>query len=662
LPVQTKAQAKAVRKFQDALKAFEKGDDRRAGSLLAEVSKVFPDEPDVCHLHGLVLLRSGRAEAAVPKLEKAAASKRDAELWNALGGALRRAGAAERAVHVYGELMNWAGPSPRVLFNRAVAYRDLGRVEEEIAGYLEALEIDPRFDDARFNLGQAFKAQGRHDEALRCFKEIHARSPEDPEVLNSMGVTCLEMQGQGMADAARYLQHAADAAPDYPRTFANLARLYAESGRPDDAVAASRRALALGVEDPAAVHSNLIFGMCYLPQVTNAELLTEARNWAKAHAPKARAPSHANSPDPDRPLRIGYVSGDFRRHPVGDFFLPLARNHSSKNVAVFCYANSLIVDDLTRSIQGEDVVWRPVAALPDAAVADMVRADGIDILVDLSGHAQGHRLSLFALKPAPVQATGGGIFCTSGVDAIDVILADRFEIPEGADDGYSETVVRLPDGYVCYAPPDYAPPVSPRPSSAGGPVTFGSFNNLAKLNERTVELWARVLARVEGSRLLLKSGAFDQKTVQDDIRGRFEAAGIDPARILTEGGAPHAAFLGAYGQVDVALDTLGYSGGLTTLEALWMGVPVVTLPGETFAARHALTHLSNAGFTDWVARDADHFVEIAAGLASDPAALAALSAGMREQMPLSPVCDGARYARSLEDAYRRLWRDWCAGR
>jgi predicted O-linked N-acetylglucosamine transferase (SPINDLY family) len=297
------------------------------------------------------------------------------------------------------------------------------------------------------------------------------------------------------------------------------------------------------------------------------------------------------------------------------------------------------------------------AALDDAALAARVRAEDIDILVDLAGHTAGNRLLAFARKPAPVQLTWAGYVGTTGLAAIDWLIADRFHVPPELEPDHVERVLRLPDGYVSYSPPAYAPPVAPLPDE----IVFAAFHNPAKIGARAIALWARVLAAVPGSRLLLKYKTMDSAANRARLAAGFAAHGIAAERLVVEGASPHDRLLARYRDCAIGLDSLPYSGGLTTLEALWMGVPVVTLPGRIFASRHSLSHLCNAGLADLAAGDEAGYVAIARDLALDRARLAALRGTLRARLAASPLLDHARFARGFEAALRAAWRDWCAG-
>jgi predicted O-linked N-acetylglucosamine transferase (SPINDLY family) len=359
---------------------------------------------------------------------------------------------------------------------------------------------------------------------------------------------------------------------------------------------------------------------------------------------------------------VGFVSPDFGRHPVGHFLIRGLENLDRGQCETVCYCDRIIKDDLTTRLQAATTIWRDVIGLNDEQLAEQIRADRIDILFDLAGHTAGNRLLVFARKPAPIQITWIGYEGTTGLEAIDYILADRYLIPAGKETFYREQVLRMPDGYVCYDPPAAAPEAGPLPAAKNGCVRFASFNNLAKITPRVVEVWAKVLDRVPQSRLLLKYRGLGGKSVRERYLAMFTAFGVDPSRLEFAPPSDYAEYLAAYRQVDIALDPFPFGGGITTCDALWMGVPVVTCPGETFASRHGLSHLANVGLTDTIARDLDEYVALAVGLAGDLPRLATLRAGLRERMACSPLCDGKRFAEHFAEVLGGAWRQWCEKR
>jgi predicted O-linked N-acetylglucosamine transferase (SPINDLY family) len=312
---------------------------------------------------------------------------------------------------------------------------------------------------------------------------------------------------------------------------------------------------------------------------------------------------------------------------------------------------------MTARIQASVSEWQDVFHVSEEQLAARIRKDQIDILFDLDGHSGRERLLVFARKPAPLQITWAGYVGTTGLAAIDYLLADRWHVPKDSEAFCREEVLRMPNGYVCYQPPSYSAEVAPLPAEQNGFVTFGSFNQPTKTNRHVVALWARVLKRVAGSRLLLKHRGFDDAAIREPILREFAAEGVDTARIELQGKSPHAALLAEYQRIDIGLDTFPYSGGLTTCEALWMGVPIVTLPGQTFAGRHSLSHLSNVGLTQTITASEQEYVDCAAALAGDLPRLAELRRALRQQMAASPLCDCRRFALDWSDLLTQAWHN-----
>jgi predicted O-linked N-acetylglucosamine transferase (SPINDLY family) len=361
-------------------------------------------------------------------------------------------------------------------------------------------------------------------------------------------------------------------------------------------------------------------------------------------------------------LRLGFLSPDFHYHPVGYFLVGVLENLDREQCETICYSDGRTRDDLTVRFHAAAAIWRETRRSSDEQLAEQIRTDQIDVLFDLSGHTAHNRLLVFARKPAPVQVTWLGYEGTTGLVAIDYLLADRHVVPKGTEAHYQEKVLRMPDGYVCYDPPATAPSVNPLPACDKGYVTFGSFNNLAKINPEVVALWARILRRVPGSRLAMKYKGLGDQAVKSRYLELFAASGVSPDRLDLLPPSPFTEYLAAYQQVDIGLDPFPFSGGATTCESLWMGVPVITCPGETFASRHCLSHLAGVGLTETVARDLDEYVELAATMAGDLPRLSALRLRLRAQMEGSPLCDGRRFATDFTHLVRDVWRHWVASR
>jgi predicted O-linked N-acetylglucosamine transferase (SPINDLY family) len=428
--------------------------------------------------------------------------------------------------------------------------------------------------------------------------------------------------------------------------------------RSDEALAACREALRQH-PDFAKLH---ISHMTLLNRAgaDPALILDAHRRWAERFgASHPAALEHVNPPQAERRLRIGYVSADFREHAVSHFVLPLLEHHDPARFEVYCYSNTPKTDDITRRCETLASQWRDIVALPDAAATELVRSDGIDILIDLSGHTSGNRLGLFACKPAPIQITYLGYPATTGLPQMDYRLTDGRADPSGASESrYVERLLRLPHSLWCFAPPAQMPEVGPLPSSGTGHITFASLNSVFKLTPQLLALWSRLLDALPESKLVLAT--VPEGAPRARISREFKSNGIDPARLEFHGFLPWDQFWSLHGRIDIALDSFPCNGGATTCETLWLGVPLVSLAGDAFLARAGLSILTTIGLPELVAHSADEYLRIALALAHDPARLAQLRSGMRERMRASPLLAAAAFTRDLEDCYRAVWRQWCA--
>jgi protein O-GlcNAc transferase len=408
--------------------------------------------------------------------------------------------------------------------------------------------------------------------------------------------------------------------------------------------------------------TNFLLASHYRPGISSAELARLHVKWDDRHAAPLRTAwrPHPNSREPDRRLRLGFLSADFGFHPVGYFLIRTLENLDPTQCDVVCYSDRTVVDHLTTRFQAAATTWREVSRLSDEELAEQIRADGIDILFELAGHTYGNRLLVFARKPAPIQITWIGYEGTTGLRSIEYLLADRHVIPPGAECDYPENVLRLPDSYICYDPPSEAPSVGPLPARTNGHVTLASFNNPAKINSDLIDVWTEILRQSPQAKLLLKYHGLDDDRTQQRLRAQFLDRGLAADRFALSGWSSFSDLLAEYNQVDIALDPFPFSGGATTCNALWMGVPVITCPGETFASRHGLSYLSALGLTELIANDRDQYVRLAVGLTEDLDRLATMRGHLREQMADSPLCDGRRHAANLLQVLRDVWRNYCA--
>lgn len=621
-----------------------------------------PKAAGAWRVRGLVRARRDDPHGAAEAFERALAlAPDDAEAIRSLAAARLKTGDHARAVAMLDGLVTRRPGNAEAWTDLAVARRESGDPAGALTAVERALALAPAAPDALHTLGALRTQRGDQQGAAEAFARAIAAAPDRANYHGDLAAALFNLRRLDEAAAAAERAVALD--DTLAGAFMNLGAVRNSQGRLVEAEAALRRALAL---DPALAQarSNLLFSLNYRDDVDDDALRAEHREWGRHHGepPRAAWQPHDNARDPERRIVVGFVSADFNRHPVGFFVRRLFENLDRAAIEPVCFAAGGASDDLTAALRAAVPRWIDAAALDDAALAARVRAERVDILIDLAGHTAGNRLLAFARKPAPVQMTWAGYVGTTGLAAIDWLIADRFHVPEGWEGDIVERVLRLPDGYVCYAPPDYAPAVTALPAASRGHVTFAGFHNPAKIGPRAIALWARAMQAVPGSRLLLKYKGIDAAANRDRLLAGFAAAGIAADRLRLEGVSPHHELLARYGETDIALDSLPYSGGVTTLEALWMGVPVVTLPGRRFASRHSLSHLANAGLPELAATDDDGFVAIVRGLAGDLGRLAALRASLRARMAAAPVCDGPRFAASFAAGLRDAWRGWCAGR
>jgi predicted O-linked N-acetylglucosamine transferase (SPINDLY family) len=672
---------------------------RRLGQLdpaLDSLNRAIELRPDLTDAHfnlGHVLSLKSRAVQAMAAFQRAIELRPDhAEAYYALGNLLKDEGRHEEAIATFTQLIRFRPEHAQAHNNLGVSLHASGRLEEAISAFARTIQLKPDRAQAYSNLGVALRDSGRVQEARTAFQRAIDLNPSLAKTHVNLGALLLDLGHVDEGTAS--LRRAIDLQPDLAEAHFDLGIALYRENRLDEAIDAYRRAIKLKPDNAEAycglgvaslvsgqvqeasrhfdqallfrpdyviAHSNLVMCEQYRPEVSLASLARSHAEWDRRHASHYRASWRPwiLERDSERPLRIGFVSADFRRHAVGFFLAPVLEHLDRRFGAVVCYNNRAVSDDLTRRIAAAATEWRDVFRLNDDALADQIRADRVDLLVDLSGHTEGNRLLVFARRPAPIQLTWIGYAATTGMTAMDYLIADRFHVPPELETHYKEKILRMPDSYVCFDPPVEAPAVGPLPAQAQGTVTLGSFNNLAKLNAEVIATWAEIVRRIPGARLSLVTRGLGGAGIRNQVREAFVSAGVDPHRVKLQGKMPRSELLAAYNAIDLALDPFPYSGGVTACEALWMGVPVVTCPGETFASRHSLSHLTNVGLTETIATDRRAYIELAVRLAQDLPHLAELRASLREQVLRSPICDGARFAKNLMALMRDVWREWC---
>jgi predicted O-linked N-acetylglucosamine transferase (SPINDLY family) len=630
-----------------------------AGEIYRRILQAEPDQAEAHNNLGVVLHAQGSLDEATACYRRAIAARPDlVEAHNNLANALQEQGERDAAIVEYRRAIDLRPDYPEAHNNLGAVLRARGFLDEALTCSRRAVELRPGMAEAHSNLADTLRDLGRTREAIACYQQALQLKPGLPAIHVNLGMALHDL-GR-LDDAAASYCRAIRLQPDNSQAHSNLGIVLKEQGELDVAAACYEEAVQLD-PDSAAAHSNFLLCQQFRPGVTPAQLAEAHAEWDRRHARplQSACPAPANDRDPDRPLRLGFVSPDFGRHPVGWFLVRVIEELRGLDCHTVCYSDRALGDEITARFQRAAGTWREVRGLSHARLADQIRADRIDILFDLAGHTANTRLLVFARRPAPIQATWLGYVGTTGLSAMDYLVADRWQVPEAAEPHYCETVLRLPDGYTCYDPPAYAPPVDRLPALACGHVTFGCFNAPAKIASPVFQVWMQILRRLPQARLVLKYHGMDDPGVVRRIATMLAWSEIDPARVELQGGSPHAELLDAYRHIDLALDPAPYSGGLTTCEALWMGVPVITCPGATFAGRHSLSHLSSVGLTETIARDFDHYVDLAVALAGDLPRLAALRAAIRPRMAQSPLCDGKRLAGNLIGLLRPAWRRWC---
>jgi predicted O-linked N-acetylglucosamine transferase (SPINDLY family) len=576
-----------------------------------------------------------------------------------LGNALYGMGLPNDALACYRRVLEVRPDSAEAHCNVGVALRSIGRFDDAEASLRRALDIDTGIADIHFNLGNVLQDVGKLHDAARAFRRTIEINPRHADAHCNLGNA---LYGIGMLnDALACYRRALELDPNHVLTLSNMGCALSALGYGDDAVARFREALRLD-PDFGNARSNLLFNLNYGPGQGGVTMLEEARRYGDLVARKAHPfTDWRNVPDSSRRLRVGFVSGDLRNHAVGNFVkgaLAALASRAGDQLEIIGYPTHFLSDAVTEGIRASCSGWHSAVRLSDQDFAQRIRDDRIDVLIDLSGHTEHNRLPMFAWKPAPVQATWLGYLATTGVAAIDYVIADSWTLPESEAANFTEKIWRLPKSYLCFTPPDDRSPIAPLPALTHRRITFGSFNNLAKMNDDVVALWARVLRALPESQLFLKAKQFADARVQQTVRDRFGAHGIEPARLVLAQQVPLAEYLAPYSKVDISLDPFPYQGITTSVESLWMGVPVLTLAGKSFLSRQGVGLLMNAGLPDWIASDEEDYVARAIAHASDLPRLASVRDGLRERMRSSPIFDTAQFADHFATAMHGMWQQW----
>jgi predicted O-linked N-acetylglucosamine transferase (SPINDLY family) len=674
--------------------------EHHRGGRLGEAERLYlsvpeqdPNHAKACFLAGVIAMQADRPDVAVERFARAVSLSPDnAAFLSNLGEAYRRNGQLPYALDALLRAVRLQPNLAEASFNLGVLLEQRGDLAAALACFERAAELKPelptidgRLASLRDRLGEGRKAgsgkggdapidrdsadllvqlantlsrQGRNEDAVRLFQRAVELRPRAVDLLTNLGLALSSLNR--MEEATASLRRALAIRPDVPETLCNLGNSLLYCGLHEEGIAAYRRALA--VEPKPEFHSSMLFFLPFCPGYDSNAIREETRRYGEAlktRLNQAPAP-HPNHRDPERRLRVGYINGHFRDHCQALFLSPLLTAHDRGAFEIFCYSGTINPDKWTAKFRSLVDGWRSIGDITDEAAALQIREDRIDVLVDLGMHMDCGRLPILARKPAPVQICWLAYPGTTGVEAVDYRVTDPYLDPPGQDDSvYSERSMRLEDTFWCYAPlMSPVPEVAPLPAATEGRVTFGCLNNFLKVNAEVLSVWARVLREVKSSRLVL---LIPQGEARHRIRQELEKHGVDRSRLDLIDRLPRAEYMAQYSRIDVALDTFPYNGHTTSLDAWWMGVPVVTLVGKTVVGRAGLSQAMNLGLQELVAHSPDEFVSIAVGLSKDLVRLSELRAGLRARMQRSPLMDAPRFARNMEAQYRSAWQRWCRG-
>jgi protein O-GlcNAc transferase len=616
-----------------------------------------PDYAEAYYNLGIALQSQGKPEEALSSYQKAIQLKPGfAEANNSLGILLQSQGKPEEAVSSYQKAVQLKPDFAEAYNNLGNALQDLGKSKESTLSCQKAIQLKPDYAEAYYNLGIALQSQGKPEEALSSYEKAIQLKPDFTEAYNNLG-NALQDQGKP-EEAVSFYQKAIQIKADYTEAYNNLGIALKEQGKIEESIPFFQRAFSLKPENSDA-HSNYLMALHYIEKFDKEALHREALEWGRIHSSLLYdGKSFINATDPDRRIKVGYVSPDFRKHPIGFFIEAVLTCHDREHFEVYCYSNDYEQDEMTHKLQALPIHWRSIAGVSDELAQKMIIDDGVDILIDLSGHSAKHRLLLFAKKPAPVQATWIGYFDTTGMDAMDYIIADKYIIPEEDETYYVEKIARLPDCYLCYTPHFYALEVNELPLLSRGYITFGCFNNIAKINPAVVAVWSEILKAVPDSKLCLGTHSFISSPIRNEYMEQFARNGVESDRIVFLGKTPHHEYLANYGNIDIVLDSFPFTGNTTTMDALWMGVPVPTFVRDNFVGRLGFSILSTLGLNELIAFSKDEYIDKVLGLAADIEGLSALRRSLRDRLRTSPLCDSIKFTAHLEILYRNMWVDW----
>jgi len=637
------------------LGAAQQMQGKNALEALQKTADLMPDDAKAHSKLGVVQNSLSLFNEAVSSFQKSLSIEPNSAITlNNLGTSLRHLGKLDEALIIYRRALKLQPDSAHILFNLGTTLKDLDQLDIAMENYRRVITLKPDSAEAHCNLGGVLCSLGQFDEALSACQQALKINPRLAEAYSNMGSI---FKGLGRYKAAlESYHHAISAGLNSAKDYRIMAGICEKLGRIDESIVNFRRSFEM--EPELSTYSDLLFVLNYSTSRTPSECLSEAQNFGQMASAKVERPysTWQCENQPDR-LRVGMVSGDFRYHSVGQFLVGLLPHIDPDKIELIAYPTYSQEDEVTKRLRPSFSKWRPLYEKSDEDAARLIHDDGIHVLMDISGHTGHNRLPVFAWKPAPVQVAWLGLPNTTGMSEIDYLLGDALATPEEIASHFSETIWRMPESYLCFSAPVNAIDIVPLPALSAGHITFGSFNNLTKMNDEVVELWSRILLSVPDSRLYLKNRQLDSAETCETTRARFAKHGITPERLLLKGRTSSTPeHLAEYNKVDIALDPFPYPGATTSIEALWMGVPVLTLHGDRFVSLISKTVAHYAGLPDWVATDKNDCVAKAVSFTADLDQLASLRAGLREQVLASSLFDAPRFTKNLAEALWGMWQ------
>ena len=614
--------------------------------------EMYPDSGFAWKVLGTALW--GQGKEALPALHKATVLlPTDSEAHNNLGLALKNLGQFTEALASYRRALEINPQFSEAHNNLGLVLKYLGKSEEALASYRRAVEINPNFFEAHNNFGVALQDLGLYSEAVASHRRAIEVNPGYVDAYYNLGVALIEL-GQ-FDESVRSYRRALEIDPNSAKVHSLLGNALRDLGQLDDALTCYHRAIEIK-PDIFEAHNNLLFVLNFVATHTPAYCLEQARQFGRIATEKvgARFTEWRCDTQPKK-LRVGFVSGDLLSHPVGFFLEGLLSHINPDRIELFAYSARFKEDELTARIRPYFSSWKSLVGLSDEAAARVMHDDGIHLLLDISGHTNLNRLPAFAWKPAPVQVSWLGYFATTGIAEIDYLLADEVGVPKALQNQFTESIWYLPDTRLCFTAPRITLPVTATPALTHGWVTFGCFQNLSKVTDEVLACWAKILTALPKAKLRIQSAQLGESSRQEQMLQRLQRYGIPPENVELLSAANYENYLAAHAEVDIILDTFPYPGGTTTCEALWMGVPTLTLAGDRLLARQGASLLTAVGLEEWIATSQDGYVAKAIALASDLPKLETLRMGLRQQVLDSPLFNAARFARNFEDA---LWGMW----